>query len=1018
MDVQSDSLIERVFAVTLRHNRENLSSDPPVLHLAQLSKELEADGVAIFMNGELLDRILVSRLIESPPSKYPLSPLQYLLGCHARASNELRTKAVSESPILSSIVLTSKELIVSYAGLALQGVIPQEQDAEQRGSLQLLDSLDAKDMPAQGIVPMPHGFIDEFGARHENDGLEEWITPIVKELARRVRSTSPLGNYAAPLSIVAMLCRCEPIARVLVKIREWLPNLKDVTGRGIELPGSSWLGPCFSVSSIPDELNNSQPSVLQQCFSNIDARRQGDIAQSLSALRMACKHVQNELNGIVKLLLGKSTRESMIQWLASTIEGNEERGKMVMDPMKAASHGFFINLNAVLLRLCGPFMDPSNPNFWKRVDVRFVTMNSRLSFTSDTKLAMSEQEEASWREAVQSASGAASTTGSLSTGPEYHFICECFFLTAKALHLGVVKIANDFQNLGRSIHHHQQDVEGMEAEAPNVPPGSRREMELRIMIPRYKEALSKLKALSITSQGVLADPDLMSEVLAFYRLMASWMICTASPQSNGNLSNIQLPLPTPPPKEFACLPEFFVEDMTDLLLHTSRYNPQLLSSSRMDEIMLFLVVFMGSPAYVKSSHLRSKMSEVLHVWLPQEDDMASSSGRPMSARRMNPRSQVGSSLQSLFQGHPMVLEHMVPTLLRLYVDVEFTDQHNQFYQKFSLRQGIAEVLQYLWNQPSHREVWRKYALREGHGTGEYVRFCNMLISDSIYLLDDSLKKLQDIKEKENIMGDPIRWLALSSQEQNEMRQSHSQTGEHLKTMLTFAQGTIHLMNFTTEEVTLPFLLPEMVDRLAGMLNYFLKFLTGSERRKLAIKEPEKYNFRPRELLLSIIKVYLHLSSSDRQGVFAKAVAADERSYSPQMFPESEKVLMSSGLLDPIQHAQLEQLNRRVEDAAAAAQEQDDLLADQDIPSEYLDPIMATLMVDPVLLPTSSKLIMDRAHIVRHLLSDQRDPSTREPLTPDMLIPQPELKAQIQAWVKQTVAAKRASKAAEAQQYGI
>jgi hypothetical protein len=71
--------------------------------------------------------------------------------------------------------------------------------------------------------------------------------------------------------------------------------------------------------------------------------------------------------------------------------------------------------------------------------------------------------------------------------------------------------------------------------------------------------------------------------------------------------------------------------------------------------------------------------------------------------------------------------------------------------------------------------------------------------------------------------------------------------------------------------------------------------------------------------------------------------------------------------------------------------------------------MATLMLDPVLLPTSSKLIMDRAHIVRHLLSDQRDPSTREPLTPDMLIPQPELKAQIQAWIKQTVAAKRASR---------
>ena len=56
------------------------------------------------------------------------------------------------------------------------------------------------------------------------------------------------------------------------------------------------------------------------------------------------------------------------------------------------------------------------------------------------------------------------------------------------------------------------------------------------------------------------------------------------------------------------------------------------------------------------------------------------------------------------------------------------------------------------------------------------------------------------------------------------------------------------------QVTAPFLLPEMVDRLASMLNYFLKYLTGSERRRLAIKDPEKFSFRPRELLLSIIQV--------------------------------------------------------------------------------------------------------------------------------------------------------------------
>ena len=34
-----------------------------------------------------------------------------------------------------------------------------------------------------------------------------------------------------------------------------------------------------------------------------------------------------------------------------------------------------------------------------------------------------------------------------------------------------------------------------------------------------------------------------------------------------------------------------------------------------------------------------------------------------------------------------------------------------------------------------------------------------------------------------------------------MRQSHAQTGDQLRTMLLFAQGAIHLMSFTTSEVS-------------------------------------------------------------------------------------------------------------------------------------------------------------------------------------------------------------------------
>jgi ubiquitin conjugation factor E4 B len=51
----------------------------------------------------------------------------------------------------------------------------------------------------------------------------------------------------------------------------------------------------------------------------------------------------------------------------------------------------------------------------------------------------------------------------------------------------------------------------------------------------------------------------------------------------------------------------------------------------------------------------------------------------------------------------------------------------------------------------------------------------------------------------------------------------------------------------------------------------------------------------------------------------------------------------------------------------------------------VDPLMATVMRDPVLLP-SSKTIIDRATIKSHLLSDSKDPFNRAPLAIEDVIP--------------------------------
>ena len=84
--------------------------------------------------------------------------------------------------------------------------------------------------------------------------------------------------------------------------------------------------------------------------------------------------------------------------------------------------------------------------------------------------------------------------------------------------------------------------------------------------------------------------------------------------------------------------------------------------------------------------------------------------------------------------------------------------------------------------------------------------------------------------------------------------------------------------------------------------------------------------------------------------------------------------------------------------------------------EYMDPLLSILMMDPVLLRTSGTIV-DRYSISQQMLNDPVDPFNRAPITQSDIIPQPELKATIQAWIS-TKRAERAARAKEAEGAGM
>jgi ubiquitin conjugation factor E4 B len=147
--------------------------------------------------------------------------------------------------------------------------------------------------------------------------------------------------------------------------------------------------------------------------------------------------------------------------------------------------------------------------------------------------------------------------------------------------------------------------------------GSMEEPMIQHRLQRIRALVDSAQATRLCMETVIGDPDLISEVLAFYRLLAAWLLRLVSPSGLP-----ELPLPDAVPMEWATLPEWFVEDLAEYCLLVTRMYPQVLATSgvRMDDMMLFLVVCIGSPKYLKSPYLRSKMSEVVHAWLPREQD--------------------------------------------------------------------------------------------------------------------------------------------------------------------------------------------------------------------------------------------------------------------------------------------------------------------------------------------------------------------------------------------------------------
>ncbi|KAL1516645.1 hypothetical protein ABEB36_000530 [Hypothenemus hampei] len=702
---------------------------------------------------------------------------------------------------------------------------------------------------------------------------------------------------------------------------------------------------------------------------------------------------------LVLLKRNNIVKNKVLTWIGGCLKYNVERGKLwnaqqaprnLNSPNEnntQVSDGFMLNFSAILLRLCHPFCENYKDGKILKVDPTYPAVPT-VNDASNTAARGVHMYGLSSETCFIPVDSRNETEETRKTVEKYNFITESFFMAHKAIDLSFRLLVDQMMSVNHEIGRLEKAYKDAVQQA-----GPNSDVALALnqrLMAEYTKFLS--------FKCVLSEPQFQKDMFNFIAATCYWLTQVALKTNFDQLENtiatyapleertVTFPLPEKIPNTLKCIPEFLVENVVSYLIFLRRYSLRTFEEvgyEKMEPILTFLLIFMGSPEHMKNPHVRARLAEGLESLLPHHKDE-------------HVPDNVGSfQREMIFTRHPHRLE-ITKMLMSVFVGIEMTGQSVEFEQKFKYRRPMYAVFDYLWEIPEQVECFKALgadaeANMEAVHPPLFLRFVNLLINDAIFLLDESLTNMAKLKGMQTALenGDWNR-LGFPERAQNMTYMHHVGMMARFDNIL--GRDTITTLEKLTSKINYVFTHPTIVDRVAAMLNYFLLNLVGPKRKNFKAKNLQEYAFDPKGTVLQIIKIYVNLKESDG---FCLAVSQDGRSYSPNLFNLAEDVLLRVGG-GPL----LGELKDLAEKVARKAQEykvNEDALAEA--PDSYLDPIMSTLMTDPVILP-SSKQTVDRTTIARHLLSDQTDPFNRSPLSMDQVIPNTTLKAEIDDWVRE------------------
>ena len=429
------------------------------------------------------------------------------------------------------------------------------------------------------------------------------------------------------------------------------------------------------------------------------------------------------------------------------------------------------------------------------------------------------------------------------------------------------------------------------------------------------------------------------------------------------------------------LPQFIYQNLIIISKFVKMYNEDSLIENIYctKALVYFSLIFSCQTNLIRNPHFRMEIFDIMIFFFV-------SNNTKDKTKRIN---NIYKLLNEKF-----IKEKLMISILRVFVDAERLGTSNQFYEKFNVRAKILLLIENINKGYGHlfEENIKTYTEKYPEDSKKMI---NNLMNDLTYLNDECIENLKAIKQYEDLIADKETYNAM-----NEEKKKFEESKFHDKDRMVRAE--IKLFNVSLKFlVTLCKLLQtffiknEFLTQLVNFLNYSLNVFASPLGNELKLKNLNDYNFNPKFILGALLSVYSAFYDSEE---FLKTVVTDERSYKYANFSRARNVVENSGKIeiDNNDFNNFLKFVKKLKDEERKIKEEE--INYDDAPEEFCDTLTALLMTDPVKLPKSN-VILDRKTIETHLLSDQSDPFNRTPLTKDMLIPCPELKAKIAEYIK-------------------